>query len=71
MKTILRLYIQEDGKEVCERDPAKIANMLKEPAQDYDLDYSNARGHVFMGTSSELIGETVQVGDEEFEIPEH
>lgn len=71
MKSILRLYIQQDGKEVCEKDPAKIAELLKSPEQEYDLDYSDIRGHVFMATSVDLIDETVKVGEGIILIPEH
>lgn len=71
MKTILRLYTQENGKEVCEKDPIRIAELLKSPVQEYDLDYCDVRGHVFMGTSLDFVDQNVRIGEETLTIPEH
>lgn len=69
MKKIIRIY--EGPKEVCIKDPEQIVKKLSKPAEDYQLDYfENER--TIMGTSRELIGETVAIGDTfEIAIPQH
>lgn len=65
MKKILRLYVWVDGKEVCIKDPIKIIETLNNLSTDVDLDYSVGE-HVKIGSTRELIGETVMVGNEDF-----
>lgn len=71
MKEIVRLYVYTAGKETCINDPAKMVKLLSDPLEEIDLDYHDARGHAKAATSKDLIGETVKVGDEEIEIPNH
>ena len=71
MKTIVRLYIQEGGKEVCVKDEKSMIKILANPTADIDLDYHDARGFAKIATSRDLIGQTVKIGDSELEIPNH
>jgi hypothetical protein len=66
---VLRAYVIELGKEVCIKDPAKIAKILLDPDQDLDLDLKDSRGHVKMSSSRALAGKTVRVGDLEIQLP--
>lgn len=72
MKQIVRVYVkdQKTGREKGEMDPDKIVAALSKPTEDLELDY-DIGNNVKMGTSRELIGEKVKVGDMEIEIPEH
>jgi len=72
MKEIVRLYVYDSKlkREVGINDPDEIVKRLIKPTEDIELDYDVGR-NVRMGTSRELIGETVRVGEIEFEIPKH
>lgn len=71
MTTILRIYQEVDGKEVCIREPKEIVKILSKPKQEIDLDFEQG-GRVKMGSSSDFIGQTVKIGEDlELEIPEH
>jgi hypothetical protein len=48
-----------------------MITLLSKPQEDIDLDYHDSRGHAKVATSRDLIGETVQVGEVEIEIPVH
>jgi hypothetical protein len=71
MKTIVRLYLQEGGKEVCVKEEREMIKILANPTEDIDLDYHDARGFAKIATSRDLIGQTVKIGDSELEIPNH
>lgn len=74
MKEIVRIYVKDPktGRERGEMDPEKIVAALSKPTEDIELDYDNGSGlNVRMGTSTELIGEKVKIGDMEIEIPSH
>lgn len=58
------------GREKGEMDPDKIVAALSKPDEDMELDY-NIGHNVKMGTSKELIGQTVRVGEMELEVPPH
>ena len=72
MKKIVRLYVFDPKlkREVGINDPAEIVKRLGNLKEDTELDYFEG-GSTKMGTSRELIGETVRVEDMEFEIPKH
>jgi len=73
-KKIVRLHLidPKDNHEFSVIDSDEIIRILSHPKTDIDLDYDVGQ-NVKMGTSRELIGERVQIGDENFEmeIPEH
>lgn len=73
-KKIVRLHLIDKvtNKEFSVTDSDKIIRILSKPVEDIELDYDVGE-NVKMGTSRELIGERVQIGDEgfEMEIPEH
>jgi len=74
MKEIVRIYVKDPktGRERGEMDPEKIVAALSKPTEDIELDYDDGSGrNVRMGTSMELVGEKVKVGDMEIEIPAH
>lgn len=74
MKEIVRIYVKDPktGRERGEMDPEKIVAALSKPTEDIELDYAYCSGrNVRMGTSKELVGEKVKVGDMEIEIPAH
>jgi hypothetical protein len=71
MKTVVRLYIQKGGKEVCVKEEKEMIKILSNPKEEIDLDYHDARGFAKIGTSKDLIGQTVIIGDSELEIPNH
>jgi hypothetical protein len=74
MKEIVRIYVKDPktGRERGEMDPEKIVAALSKPTEDIELDYDDgSRRNVRMGTSKELVGEKVKVGDMEIEIPAH
>jgi hypothetical protein len=71
MKEIVRLYVYEDHKEVCIKDPDKIVRILLAPTDEIDLDYHDARGHAKIGKSRDFVGQVVKIGDHELQIPEH
>lgn len=71
MKTIVRLYVIEGGKEVCVKDERLMTRILANLTEEIDLDYHDVRGHAKMATSRDLIGQTVKIGDSELEIPNH
>lgn len=71
MKEIVRIYIYQDGKETCIKDPESMVQLLNTPTDELDLDYNDNRGHAKAGSSRDLIGETVKVGPFEIEITEH
>jgi hypothetical protein len=69
MKQIIRIY--EGPKEVCIKDPEQIVKKLSKPVENFQLDYFENK-RTFMGTSRELIGETVLIGETfEIVIPQH
>ena len=51
-------------------DPEQIVKILSKPTDDIDLDF-NEGNNVKMGSSRELIGESVLVGEMDIVIPEH
>lgn len=67
MKKILRLYIGPD----CIKDEAKIIDKILAVTESIDLDYALKSGKVKMGSSQELAGEKVLIGDQEVEVPFH
>lgn len=74
MKTIVRVYLKDPktGREMGEMEPDKIVAALAKPTEDIELDYDDGSGrNVKMGTSRELVGEKVRVGEMEIEIPAH
>jgi hypothetical protein len=71
MNEIVRLYFYTDGKETCVKDPHEMVRLLSDPQEEIDLDYHDARGHAKAATSKDLIGQTVKIGEEEVQIPEH
>ena len=71
MKQIVRLYLQQEGKEVCVKDEKEMIKILSNPKEEIDLDYHDARGFAKIATSKDLIGQTVIIGDSELEIPNH
>lgn len=74
MKEIVRIYVKDPktGRERGEMDPDKIVAALSKPTEDIELDYDDGSGrNVRMGTSKELVGEKVKVGDMEIEILAH
>jgi len=73
MKEIVRIYVKDPktGRERGEMDPEKIVAALSKPTEDIELDYDGSGRNVRMGTSKELVGEKVKVGDMEIEIPAH
>jgi hypothetical protein len=71
MKEIIRIYIYPDGKETCVKDPEEMVKLLTNPSEELDLDYNDSRGHAKAGTSRDLIGETVKVGESTIEINNH
>jgi hypothetical protein len=69
MKEIVRLHVFDPKlkREVGIMEPDEIVKRLSKPTEDIELDYDE--GHnVRMGTSRELIGETVRVGGVGLEI---
>jgi hypothetical protein len=70
MTEILRIYPIVKGQETCIKDPKEILKHLSKTKVEVDLDF-NQGGRVKMGTSRDLIGQLVKVGENEFEIPEH
>lgn len=72
MKTIVRIYAFDKKlkRDVAITDENEIVEALSNPVLAIDLDY-NTGSNVKMGTSQELIGEVVKVGDMEVRIPEH
>jgi len=72
MKEIVRLHMFDPKlkREVGIMDPEEIVKRLSKPTEDIELDYDEGT-NVKMGTSRELIGETVRVGEIEFKIPNH
>jgi len=71
MNEIVRLYLEQNGTETCIKDPAEMARILSDPQVDIDLDYHDHRGHAKAASSRDLIGQTVKIGEEEIEIPQH
>ena len=72
MKKIVRVYVI-DPKTKRERgvmEPEAIMKVLSKPTGPVELDYDEGQ-NVRMGNSSELIGETVKIGEFELEIPVH
>ena len=72
MKKIERLHVYDPKlkRELGINDQGEILDRLNNPTEDIELDYLEGGG-AKMGTSRELIGETVKVGDVELEIPQH
>ena len=68
MKSIVRVYVQENGKEVCKSKPADILKAIAGNDPDLDIDYLRENGHAKIGTLGDLSGETVKVGDGTFEV---
>jgi len=71
MKRIIRVYQWIDGKEVCHHDPNVIARLILETKVELDIDYFKENGHAKIGSSRDLIGEKVKIGEKVFEVPEH
>jgi hypothetical protein len=71
MNEIVRLYLYENGREVCVKEPEQMFNLLANATEEIDLDYHDHRGHAKAASSRDLIGKTVKIGDLELEIPEH
>ena len=71
MNEIVRLYLEQNGTETCIKDPAEMIRLLSSATDDIDLDYHDQRGHDKAGSSRDLIGKTVKIGDHELEIPQH
>ena len=71
MNEIVRLYLYENGREVCVKDPEQMFNLLAKAADEIDLDYHDKHGHAKAAGSRDLIGKTVKIGDLELEIPKH
>lgn len=71
MNQIVRLYFNENGKEVCVKEPLQMFNLLLNAKEEIDLDYHDHRGHAKAASSRDLIGKTVKIGEQELEIPEH
>lgn len=72
MKRIVRIYqIDEASKtEFAITNSEEIVKILSNLKDEADLDYDI--GHnVQMGTSKELIGETVKIGEFEIQVPNH
>jgi hypothetical protein len=71
MNEIVRLYLYENGKEVCVKEPEQMLNLLATATDEIDLDYHDHRGHAKAASSRDLIGQTVKVGGLELVIPAH
>ena len=71
MNEIVRLYLYENGREVCVKEPEQMFNLLANATEEIDLDYHDHRGHAKAASSRDLIGKTVKIGDLELEIPKH
>ena len=71
MNEIVRLYLYENGREVCVKEPEQMFNLLANATEEIDLDYHDHRGHAKAASSRDLIGKTVKIGDLELEIPNH
>lgn len=72
MKTIVRVYVidPKTGKEKGVMEPEVIIKILNKIKTAVELDYDEGQ-NVRMGNSTDLIGETVKVGEFELEIPVH
>lgn len=72
MKKIVRLHVfdRKLGREVGINDSNDIIKRLNKVKEDTELDYLEG-GSVKMGTSRELIGETVMIGEDTLEIRNH
>jgi len=68
MKSIVRVYVKENGREVCKQKPAEIMKAIAGNDPDLDIDYLKENGHAKIGTLSELSGQTVKVGENTVEI---
>ncbi len=70
MKKVIRIYEvnPKTHKEESISEPEKIIAAISKPTGTVDLDYFE-NGSVKMGTSDDLAGETVLVGEIEIEIP--
>jgi hypothetical protein len=67
MRKILRVYIGPD----CIKEPGEVVNRILNLTESLDIDYAEKSGRVKMGTTSELAGEKVMIGDQEFVVPVH
>lgn len=70
MITVLRAYVDDGGQEKCIKKPEEIIQLLSNPVKEIDLDYDNGNS-VQMGTSKDLIGQPVKVGEYDILVPEH
>jgi hypothetical protein len=72
MKNIVRVYHVDikNNREVAITDNEEIVKILSKLTCEIDLDYDIGK-NVKMGTSKELIGETVRVGEFEIQVPKH
>jgi hypothetical protein len=72
MKKIVRVYVidPKSKREKGVMEPEEIMKVLSKPTESIELDYDEGQ-NVRMGNSSELIGETVKIGEFELEIPVH
>jgi hypothetical protein len=71
MIEVVRVYAQVEGKEVCIKEADEIVRMLTNPVHELDLDYHDARGHAKAGSSQDLVGQIVKVGELQILINEH
>lgn len=70
MIELLRVYIIEDNKEICIKDPKEIIKLINTTKEGLDIDYDLGQW-VTMGNSRDLIGVTVKIGKDIMEIPKH
>ena len=68
MKSIVRVYVNENGKEVCKHKPAEILKAIAGNDHELDIDYLKENGRAKIGTLGDLVGETVKVGETTVEI---
>ena len=71
MKSVVRIYVQENGKENCIKEPKRIIDALTNPKEEIDLDYLMENGHAKIGTSRDIMGEEVLVHGVKVKVPEH
>ena len=67
MRTILRVYIGP----TCIKEPGEIVNQILNLTQPLDIDWAEKSGRVKMGTTQDLSGELVKIGEQDFTVPIH
>lgn len=72
MKNIVRVYVLDPKtkREKSIMEPDQVIKVLSSLTEDTEIDYDTGK-NVRMGTTKELIGETVKVGEFEILIPKH